>query len=99
MKFNTDAAPALVGDGRSIYVFAKSARSGRISYTSAVLGQAFTIWKEMKPGVRAASPPAAGAIGNYLFVAFIGVDGKLYYNQGDAGSDFGDWFPMELPER
>jgi hypothetical protein len=97
MKFETDAAPALVGAGGSIYVFARSAQSGGIYYTSAVLGQGFIGWKAMKPGVRAASAPAVGAIGKYLFVAFIGVDRKLYYNQGDAGSDFGDWFPMELP--
>lgn len=96
MDFKTDTAPAVAGAEDTIYFFAR-APDGRVFYTSALLGQSFSDWRAMDDSIRAASAPAAGAVGGHLFIAVIGEDRKLHYNQGGVGSNFGRWDVMDLP--
>jgi len=91
----TDAAPAVVGVGNNIYIFAKS-MDGRIMFNRAQQGQSFTGWQEVQGGGRTNSAPAAGAVGDHVFVAIRGLDGHVSVNQADLAMPFGQWFPQAM---
>ncbi len=91
--FKTDAAPGLVAAGNRIYMFARSTDS-RIFYNTWAQGGGGAGWKEVEGSGRILSAPAAAAVGTHLYVAGIGLDGKVILNQADAGKPFGQWFPV-----
>jgi hypothetical protein len=93
LPLKTNVTPAVTGVGDNVYFFAKSL-DGRIYYTRAKLGQGGGDWVEVEGNGNTDLAPAAGAVGNHVFVAIKGKgsDGHIYVNQADLGQPFGQWF-------
>jgi len=75
----------------SILVFAKTA-DGRIQLSQAELRHSFSPWFDVQGNGRTERAPAAGAVGNRVFVAIRGPGGRVLVNQAEFGNTFGSWF-------
>jgi hypothetical protein len=85
LQFTTNAAPAIVGVGDTLYVFATRA-DGRIFCNTSVLGHGFGGWNEVAGNGLASTAPAAGGVGGHVFVAVGTAAQDLILNQADVAA-------------
>lgn len=89
MHFETPLGLGACVVSNSILNFALD-RDLRICLNQAAYRHAFSGWFEV-PGTVSGFPPAATAVGTYLFTAVTGPYGWLYINQGEFGHPFSGW--------
>lgn len=93
--FITDVAPAVASVKKGVYYFATGV-DGRIMYNYAPLGQGGAGWKEVEGNAKTNSAPAAGTVGDHIYLAIRSTDGSILVNQADTSHPFGEWFPANF---